>query len=116
MLCCMPAGLSAASCNTCRDSNPLVQSQQLTLEQAQPDPVPAGGAVAIEEIPVNKQEGSAEPSQEAGRLQCQSAEPQLGQSSSEAVEAEGNLRTTKQHASAQHVSNLQQVHYCLLCF
>ena len=64
-----------------------------------------------EHSPTDEQERNAALSRVASRLQSQVAGPQHRQSSTEAgiFEAEGNLGTTKQHASAQHVSDLQQV-------
>ena len=98
----------------------MAQSLGVTLEEARPDPVSAAGAVIAEERPSIKQDDSAEPSQEAVRLECQGAEAQQWMPSIEAdaFKAKAQLGTIEQHSHAvqQADPNVQQVCCYLLCF
>ena len=107
-------------------SNHNLQSHGAVVQPAQA--VPEAILVAAELSPNKEQEDSAEPSEKAGRLQCQYAKPQLGQPSPEAgavkVDSEpqlsqpsseaGTLKADLESIEQQPVHNLQQVHN-LLC-
>ena len=115
-LSCVSAGSCAATAGAVMDSNPKLQCQAMTVQQARADSGSQAPAIMAEQSPLKEQEHYSALLQEAARLQCQETKPQCRQPSAEAVEAEDEPGTIEHDNSAlqQAASNLQQVHY-LLC-